>query len=120
MSFSARSVLRFLAVVALAAGLGASAAFAQGALVLALKPDKNPDALLEEKKALEEFLALDRDAHLPAKRLQQHRPESRRIAAGVQGRDHAVASFDAHPPRRPLGLPARQSHRQAEEPGQQH
>jgi phosphonate transport system substrate-binding protein len=44
------------AVMALSAlGLAVSAC-AQTPLVLALKPDKNPEALLEEKKALEEFL----------------------------------------------------------------
>ncbi len=47
---------RFLTVLSAAALLVATAA-AQPALVLALKPDKNPDALLEEKKALEDFLA---------------------------------------------------------------
>jgi phosphonate transport system substrate-binding protein len=35
----------------------ATGAFASAPLVLALKPDKNPEALLAEKKALEEFLA---------------------------------------------------------------
>jgi phosphonate transport system substrate-binding protein len=47
---------RYLTALLAAALLAASAA-AQPALVLALKPDKNPDALLGEKKALEEFLA---------------------------------------------------------------
>jgi phosphonate transport system substrate-binding protein len=47
---------RFLTVL-FSAALLAATAVAQPALVLALKPDKNPDALLEEKKALEDFLA---------------------------------------------------------------
>jgi phosphonate transport system substrate-binding protein len=50
--------LRFLARCFLAAfSLGlASAVSVAAPLVLALKPDKNPDALLEEKRALEQFL----------------------------------------------------------------
>lgn len=47
---------RFLTALTTAALLAATAA-AQPALVLALKPDKNPEALLQEKQALEEFLA---------------------------------------------------------------
>lgn len=43
-----------LLLAAIAAGPLASA---ENAVVLALKPDKNPDALLKEKQALEEFLA---------------------------------------------------------------
>ena len=46
-----------LAVFVLLLGLALPApAAASPALVLALKPDKNPDALLEEKQALERFL----------------------------------------------------------------
>lgn len=44
-------------LLALAAAALLPLAAAASPLVLALKPDKNPEALLEEKKALEEFLA---------------------------------------------------------------
>lgn len=44
-------------LLALAAAALLPLAAAANPLVLALKPDKNPEALLEEKKALEEFLA---------------------------------------------------------------
>lgn len=44
-------------LIALAAAALLPLAAAASPLVLALKPDKNPEALLEEKKALEEFLA---------------------------------------------------------------
>ena len=47
---------RFLTALTAVALLAATAS-AQPALVLALKPDKNPEALLQEKQALEEFLA---------------------------------------------------------------
>lgn len=50
-------VSRLLTVLLLACGLLATAASAASPLVLALKPDKNPDALLAEKTALEDFLA---------------------------------------------------------------
>lgn len=50
-----RHVSLFLLFALLGAALSASAA---DRLVVALKPDKNPDALLEEKKALEEFLSV--------------------------------------------------------------
>lgn len=49
---SPRLVLALLVALVLA-----GAAVARVPLVLALKPDKNPDALLDEKRALEEFLA---------------------------------------------------------------
>lgn len=50
-------LLPLLTAVALTASALAQEAKLPAKIVVALKPDKNPDAMLEEKKALEKFLA---------------------------------------------------------------